>query len=98
MAITFTIVDHRVLPGVQIVQIEMDGKLVGGIYPGNNEIKIVSAHLAGGEGAFVVDKDSLLSVVFRDGQGSVFPIPHATITFEHPVSYVIVDGEIKKAN
>jgi hypothetical protein len=47
LAVSFRIAEHSYKPGVKVVEILFDGKVVGTIYPeGENKIKIVSAHFS----------------------------------------------------
>ncbi|KKW45550.1 MAG: hypothetical protein UY96_C0019G0016 [Parcubacteria group bacterium GW2011_GWB1_56_8] len=45
--IGFRVVPHSILPGVQIVEVLVDGEVGGVVYPaGEKAIRIVSAHIA----------------------------------------------------
>ena len=68
MGIKFQVVPHDVLPGVETVELLLDGQMVAMIYPNDEEgVKIVSAHFDG--------------VVEDDGVGSTPPIPHVLFRF-----------------
>ena len=68
MGIKFQVVPHGVLPGVETVELLMDGQMVAMIYPNDEEgVKIVSAHFDG--------------IEENDGVGSVPPIPHVLFKF-----------------
>ena len=45
--ITFELKNHRVLPGVKIVEVLLDGQVCAVIYPEPDAIKIVTAHYNG---------------------------------------------------
>ncbi len=81
MAISFKIETHSVKPGVQIVEVLEDDKVIATIYPEEKGVKIVSAHIAD---------------IFEDKKPSAFPpIPSITVTF-NPGPYTIVGGETVK--
>lgn len=92
MAITFRIAEHSVRPGVQLVEILLDGEVVGAIYPDpeKNGIAIISAHFS--EKNMPPDFEG--EVLEDDGRGSFPPIPFIRLTFR-PRKYVIVRGEIQ---
>lgn len=91
MAIDFRIGEHSVRPGVRIVEILVDGKTAGVIYPDDTTIKIVSAHM----GEMSVETDFTGEVVKDDGSQGWPPIPSVLITF-NPSPYVIVGNRIVK--
>lgn len=79
MPIEFRIKPHTIRRGVTIVEIVIDGKVVGAIYPGDGkEIRVVSAHIE----KVVKDENFKGEVVEDDGSCSSPPIPHLTIRFE----------------
>jgi hypothetical protein len=57
---SFRIVEHSIRPGVELVEILQDGKVVGSIYPTEKGIKILSSYLyEDPEGALDIEKDKL---------------------------------------
>ena len=75
MAVTFDIHEHSLRPGVQIVDVLLDGNMVATIYPaGDKSIKLASAHI--------------VEVVEDDGSESLLPIPEVRIRFD-PQPYAI---------
>ena len=82
MAITFEVKFHSSKPGIQVVEILMDDKMVPTIYPdGEKGVKLVSAHME--------------EVVQDDGSRSAPPIPAVLITFD-PQPYTIEGNRIVK--
>jgi len=93
MAVTFKISSHTVLPGIEIVQILIDGMVVGVIYPGPTpkSIRLVSAHMS----EQTKEEDFAGEVVFDDGTQHFPPIPALFIEFE-PSPYRIEGRKIIK--
>lgn len=92
MAVEFKIQPHSVTPGLEIVEILVDGEMVGGIYPyGEKGIKVVSAHFTEIE----TDEGFDGEVVIDSGKSSWPPIPSVLITLD-PQAWYIAGGEIKK--
>ena len=67
---SFRIVDHSVLPDVQIIEVLCDGEVCAAIYPQEGrEIKLVSPHMDG-------------DVETDDGNKSFPPIPAVIVRFD----------------
>lgn len=94
--ISFKVVPHLILPGQQIVQILLDGKVIGAIYPdrARNGINIVSVHMA--------DKEldpKFEGTVMEDAGHKHFPhIPSIAITFKLSSWSLTPDGRVFKEN
>lgn len=93
MAVTFRLTEHSVHKDTKIVEVLVDGKVAGVMYPHENKgIKIVSAHIE----EKTVDKDFAGEVTTDDGIANWLPIPSVTIRF-NPSPYTIVGGRIVKS-
>lgn len=90
MAISFRIVEHSVRRGVQLVEVLLDGTVVGAIYPKDDGIMIASAHFS--EKEFPKEFDG--EVVEDNGLGKFPPIPSVSITFK-PRKYYIIGNRIE---
>lgn len=83
MPIEFLVRDHDILPGRQIVEVQLDGNQVAVIFPeGEKGIKIISAHF-----------DERHGVVEDDGTGDRPPVPHIALRF-NPRRYHFEDGKL----
>ena len=92
MAVEFKIQPHSVTPGLELVEIIVDGEVVGAIYPqGEKGIRVVSAHFTEIE----TDEGFEGEVVIDSGRSSWPPIPSVFITLD-PQALYIAGGEIKK--
>jgi len=87
LVISFRIAEHSHKPGVRVVEILVDGKVAGTIYPqGENKIRIISAHFS--------EKD-----IPKDFDGEVIEekesdiVPAILIAFK-PRRYIIVGKRI----
>ena len=89
MAVDFRLAQHSLL-GTKIVEVLMDGIVVGAIYPSSRGIKIVSAHFFEKE----VPKDFDGQIIEDDGSQSFPPIPSFEISF-NPRHYVILGNKIQ---
>lgn len=86
---SFQIKPHSVLPGVNIIDILKNGVFVGAIYPKDDHIKIVSAHVQPG----VIEEGFAGEVFEDDGSTSFPPIPAVRLTFS-PSEWTIIDGKV----
>ena len=77
--ISFRIAGHQLRPAHQIVEVLLDGHVVAVIYPSEDSIGIISAHMA--------------NVSQSDGSGENPPIPSVSITFK-PRPYRIEGGKL----
>ena len=92
MAVDFRITNHSIFPGVHIVEIIIDGKVAGVIYPLHEKgVKLVSAHIEKTE----TEKDFSGEVIEDNGSESWPPIPSVLVTF-NPSPYVIEGNKIVK--
>lgn len=83
MPIEFLVRDHDILPGRQVVEVQLDGNQVAVIFPeGEKGIKIVSAHI-----------DEAYGVVENDGTRDLPPVPHVSLWF-NPRKYHFEDGKL----
>ncbi|OGY97512.1 MAG: hypothetical protein A3A43_02010 [Candidatus Liptonbacteria bacterium RIFCSPLOWO2_01_FULL_56_20] len=90
--IGFRVVPHSILPGVQIVEVLVDGEVGGVVYPaGEKAIRIVSAHIA----ETATDEGFDGEVVEDDGTKSDPPIPTVYVRFD-PSPYEIRGSRIVK--
>ena len=90
MAVNFRLNRHSLRPQTNIVEIVVDGEVVGVLYPhGEKGVKLVSAHI----GSQAVDQDFSGSVVEDDGTSSWPPIPSILVEFA-PSPYRIVGNKI----
>ena len=91
MAVGFRLAKHSA-GSVDLVEILIDGAVVGVIYPkGNDGIKLVSAHMH----EKVADKKFAGTVIVDDGSTMWPPIPSVDVVFK-PSPYVIGRGRIIK--
>jgi len=92
MAVEFKIKPHSILKNIQVVEILVDGRTAGVVYPmGDKGIKIVSAHIEKTQ----IEKDFVGEVVEDDGSQSWPPIPAVSIIF-NPSPYTIIGNKIVK--
>lgn len=92
MAIDFRIGKHSIRPGIRIVEILVDGKVAGVIYPaGEKRMRLVSAHITDS----ALEPDFAGEVVKDDGSLSYPPIPALVVTFS-PSAYFIRGNRIVK--
>jgi hypothetical protein len=92
MGIEFRITTHSYFPEKKIVEILVDGKCVGVIYPSEEKgIRIASAHISD----TTPEKDFAGEVIEYDGTESWPPIPSVRINFK-PSPYIIQDGKLVK--
>ena len=92
MTVSFRMGRHSIKPGVGIVEILVDGEVVGAIYPtGEKGIKIVSAHIEKTK----TEEGFAGKVVEDDGAKSWPPIPAVLITFELRFYSIIVCRIVK---
>lgn len=90
--INFKIKPHNLLLGVSVVEILIDGKVAGVIYPESKKsIRLVSAHIEEAQ----ADAEFSGEVAKDDGSGSWPPIPSLRIKF-NPGPYTIVGNNIVK--
>lgn len=83
MPIEFLVRDHDILPGRQVVEVQLDGTQVAVIFPeGEKGIKIISPHIDEGYG-----------VIEDDGTGDEPQIPHIALRF-NPRRYHFEDGKL----
>ena len=79
--ISFHIKQHDLKPGVQILEIHVDGQMAATIYPdGENGVKVVSAHFVGLGGEDPTEFTRHISII--DGIGIYPPIPSVDFAFE----------------
>ena len=79
MAIDFRVSEHWVHRGVHIVEILVDGAMVGVMYPaGEKVVRIISAHIASTE----TGEGFAGEVIKDDGRTSFPPIPAVTVRFD----------------
>lgn len=90
MAVSFRIVEHSVRRGVQLVEILLDGTVVGAMYPRDDGVMIASAHFSEKE----LPKEFSGEVIEDDGKGKFPPIPSIGITFK-PRKYYIIGNRIE---
>ena len=91
MPITFEVKEHKVRR-TPVVEILLDGKVVGVIYPAARDgIRIISAHIAEYEKA----EDFAGELTYDSGEGQMIPIPAISIVF-HPGPYEIREGKLIK--
>ena len=90
MAISFRITEHLVSPGMNLVEILLDGNVVGAVYPKDNSISIISAHFS--EKEFPKDFDG--EVVEDNGENKFPPIPSINIIFK-PRKYYFIGKRIQ---
>lgn len=88
--VTFRLVKHSIRPNAKLVEIILNGNVVGAIYSNEDGIAVVSAHFSTKN----VPKGFDGEVIEDNGEGSFPPIPSAKITFK-PRKYVIVNGKIQ---
>lgn len=89
--LTFRITSHAIKSGVSIVEILLNGQVVGVMYPeGDKGIKIVSAHFkgVGVEGQTIQEHVSI-----DNATGALLPIPAISLLFE-PGPYRVEGGKI----
>ena len=87
MVVSFRITEHAYKPGVEVVEVLLDGKVVGAIYPeGENKVKIVSAHFS--EKDIPKDFDG---EVIREEEVDIVPAIH--ILFK-PRRYTVIGRKI----
>lgn len=79
--ISFRSIGHSIKPGVEIVEVLLDGHVCAVIYPGLNGFRIVSAHM--------------VMVEERSGEGEVPPIPSVEVSLD-PRPFWIEDGKLKR--
>jgi len=89
--ITFRKKPHRYRAGIEIVEVLEDNEVIGAIYPTEDGIKIVSAHISKN----TVDKDFAGEAIAFDNPTSFPPIPSVNIAFE-PGPYEIRGGKVVK--
>ncbi|HEY0908490.1 MAG TPA: hypothetical protein VGE35_04040 [Candidatus Paceibacterota bacterium] len=96
MPITFRVRKHDHKPGIEIVEILMDGKTVACIYPEDDGrgIKVVSAHL---KGSGTPGDNFQKHVKLLDNSGTMMPIPSIQMVFE-PGRYVVSGGLMRRVN
>lgn len=93
--ITFALKPHRVLSGENIVEILLDGEVIGGIYPDRrkpNGIKVVSVHMQ----EPTTDPEFSGEVVKDDGQLQWPPIPSVDIAFLASDWFIDETGRVVK--
>lgn len=88
MKIDFRLAQHSVF-GTKIVEVLMDGNVVGVIYPDKKGIKLVSAHFSDKE----IPADFEGEILEDDGSTSFPPIPSFQVSF-NPRRYVIRGNKI----
>ena len=88
--VTFRLVKHSIRPGMKLVEIVLNGNVVGAIYPDQNGIIVVSAHFSTKD----ITKGFDGEVIEDNGKGSFPPIPSVKMTFK-PRKYIIVRGKIQ---
>lgn len=92
METSFKIARHSVFPSMPIVEILIDGKVAGVIYPaGEKQIKIISAHIEKTE----VEEGFAGEVIDVKDKGGGPPIPAFTVKF-NPTPYMIRGNKIIK--
>ncbi len=92
MAVDFRITNHSVLPNIHIVEILIDGKVVGTVYPLHEKgIKLVSAHIERTE----KEENFAGEIIEDDGSESWPPIPSVLVTFSSS-PYIISGNKILK--
>ena len=92
MSVDFRITEHSVFPGVHIVEILLEGQVIGVIYPrGEKEIRVVSAHVVEKER----EKDFAGEVLEEDPARAWPPVPAFVIRFE-PSPWMVVGNRIVK--
>jgi len=92
MAINFRLARHSLKPEVKLIEIILNGAVVGTIYPNEERdgIKIVSAHFFEKDIPEKFDGE----VIEESGEGTFSPIPVVRITFK-PRKYIIRRGKIE---
>ncbi len=88
--VAFRLAKHSVRPNVELVEIILNGDVVGAIYPNKDGIVVVSAHFSTKNVPEGFDGE----VIEDSVEGSFPPIPSAKITFK-PRKYIIVRGKIQ---
>ena len=92
MAISFNVTQHSVFPSMPIVEILIDGKVAGVVYPaGEKQIKVISVHIEKTE----TEEGFAGEVTDVKGEGGGPPIPAFTIKF-NPAPYTIRGNKIIK--
>ncbi len=90
--IDFRIVPHSIRPGVRIVEVLLNGAVVGTISPGDRDsIRVISAHIA----ETATEEGFAGEVIEDDGSSHFPPIPHVEIVFKTS-PWVIRGGRIAK--
>jgi hypothetical protein len=91
MPTEFRLSQHQGIPETEIVEVIVNGEFAGAIYPFENGIKIVSAHMSDAK----VGEEFAGEVVEDDGSSGWPPIPAVFISFD-PSPYTIADGRVVK--
>lgn len=95
--ISFRIAEHSRKPGVQILEILLDGNMVATMYPDEQNpgaVKLVSAHFAGKLTHFNQFPDG---VQMDTGEGSTPPIPAIRISFDRREYYFAADTIVRES-
>ncbi len=92
MTVEFNIRPHAITPEMNVVDIFVDGTMVGVMFPwGSNGIRLISAHIEKEQ----VEEDFGGVVIKEDGIEGMSPIPSLFVEFHHR-RYQIIDGRIVK--
>jgi len=88
----FRLARHTLKPGVRLVEIILNGTVVGVIYPDEETdgIKIISAHFSEKD----IPEEFDGEVIEESGESDFPPIPAVKITFK-PRKYIIRGGKIE---